>query len=291
MTTGNTMKMAGLFAALTGLLVLIGGFVGGAAGATLFLGISFLINFGTYWFSDKLALRMAGAKEVTEAEQPELHAMVSNLALQARLPKPRVYIVESDTPNAFATGRNPQHAAVAATTGIMTLLTRDELAGVMAHELAHIRNRDTLISTVVGSVAGAITWIAQMVQFSAIFGGMSGRDDEEGGSMAGALIMSILAPIAAVIIQMAISRSREFTADETGARILGDPLPLASALDKLQRGVQRRPMERGNPAMEHLYIINPFAGRNLGKLFSTHPDTQERIARLERMALQPSSLR
>ncbi len=291
MTTGNTIKMAGLFAALTGLLVLIGGFVGGAAGATLFLGISFLLNFGTYWFSDKLALKMAGAKEVTEAEQPELHAMVSNLALQARLPKPRVYIVESDTPNAFATGRNPTHAAVAATTGIMALLTRDELAGVMAHELAHIRNRDTLISTVVGSVAGAITWIAQMLQFSAIFGGMGGRDDEEGGSMAGALVMAILAPIAAMIIQMAISRSREFTADETGARILGDPLPLASALDKLQRGVQRRPMERGNPAMEHLYIINPFAGRNLGKLFSTHPDTQERIARLEHMALQPSSLR
>jgi heat shock protein HtpX len=281
------LKTAGLLAALTGLFVLIGQFVGGPAGATVFLIIAMIMNFTMYWFSDKLALRMAGAREASEAEAPELHAMVANLAQLARLPKPRVYIIESDTPNAFATGRDPKHSAVAVTTGIMELLSKDELAGVIAHELAHIRNRDTLISTVVGSVAGAITWIATMLQWSAIFGGF-GRDDEEGGNVIGMLAMAILAPIAAAMIQMAISRSREFSADATGARILGDPLPLASALEKLQLGVRRRPMAHANPAMEHLYIVNPFAGQNVAKLFSTHPPTEERIEKLQQMALQPS---
>ncbi|HEX5164087.1 MAG TPA: zinc metalloprotease HtpX [Thermomicrobiales bacterium] len=287
MTTANTLKTAGLLAALTGLFVVIGGYVGGVGGATVFLVLALVMNGVMFWFSDKLALKMAGAREVSEAEAPELHSMIGHLATLARLPKPRVYLIETETPNAFATGRSPKHSAVAVTTGIQRLLTRDELAGVIAHELAHIRHRDTLISTIVGSVAGAITWIGTMLQWSAIFGGM-GRDDENGGNAFGMLAMAILAPIAATIIQLAISRSREFSADAGGAQILGDPLPLASALEKLQMGNQRRPLAQGNPAMEHLYIVNPFGGRTVSKLFSTHPPTEERIAKLQQMALQPS---
>ena len=289
MTTGNTIKTAGLLATLTALFVLIGQFVGGAGGASIFFVIALVMNFGAWWFSDKLALRMAGAREVTPEEARDLHMMVEQLSQSANLPKPRVYIIENDSPNAFATGRDPKHAAVAVTTGIQSLLTRDELAGVMAHELAHIRNRDTLISTVVGTFAGAITWIANMLQWSAIFGGF-GRDDEEGGNPIAMIAMAILAPIAAMIIQFAISRSREFQADATGARILGDPLPLASALEKLQSGVARRPMMHANPATQHLYIVNPFAGQGVSKLFSTHPPTEERIEKLQQMALQPSRM-
>ena len=287
MTTGNTLKTVGLLTALTMLLMLIGQFVGGPSGAAIFLLIALVLNFGAWWFSDKLALRMSGAREVTEAEEPELHSMVEHLSMLARLPKPRVYVIENESPNAFATGRNPEHAAVAVTTGIQRLLSKDELAGVMAHELAHIRNRDTLISAVVATIAGAITWIANMLQWTAIFGGF-GRDDEEGGNIIGMLALAILAPIAAMIIQLAISRSREFSADATGARILGDPLPLASALEKLQSGVQHRPMAQTNPATQHLFIVNPIAGVRVSKLFSTHPPTEERVARLQQMALQPS---
>lgn len=288
MTTSNTVKTAALLAALTGLFLVLGTALGGIGGAVIALVFAALLNFGAYWFSDRLALRMAGAKEVTEAEEPELHAQVRRLATLARLPMPKVCIIETDTPNAFATGRNPQHSAVAVTTGIQRLLTRDELAGVIAHELAHIRNRDTLIATIVGSVAGAITWIAHMLQFSALFGGMSGDRDEEGaGGMVGALFVAILAPIAAAMIQMAISRSREFQADASGAKILGDPLPLARALEKLHAGVARRPMTRGNPATAHLYIVNPFAAGGVGKLFSTHPPVEERVGRLQAMALRP----
>lgn len=287
MTTGNMIKTAGLLTALTMLLVLIGQYVGGAGGAAFFLLIALVMNLGTWWFSDKLALRMSGAREVSPEEAPDLHATVEHLAMLARLPKPRVYIIENDSPNAFATGRNPEHAAVAVTTGIQRLLSKDELSGVIAHELAHIRNRDTLISAVVATVAGAITWIASMLKWGAIFGGM-GRDSEEGGNIVGMLALAILAPIAAMIIQLAISRSREFSADETGARILGDPLPLASALEKLQYGVQRRPMAKVSPATQHLFIVNPVAGMNVSKLFSTHPPTEERVARLQQMALQPS---
>lgn len=287
MTTGNTIKTVGLLTALTMLLMLIGQFVGGPSGAAIFLLIALVINFGAWWFSDKLALRMSGAREVSPAEAPDLHSTVEHLSMLARLPKPRVYIIENDSPNAFATGRNPEHAAVAVTTGIQSLLSKDELAGVIAHELAHIRNRDTLISAVVATIAGAITWIANMLQWTAIFGGF-GRDDEEGGNIIGMLALAILAPIAAMIIQLAISRSREFSADATGARILGDPLPLASALEKLQYGVQRRPMAKASPATQHLFIVNPVAGVNVSKLFSTHPPTEERVARLQQMALQPS---
>jgi heat shock protein HtpX len=286
MTTGNTLKVAGLLAALTALFVLIGQYVGGPGGASVFFIIALVMNGTMYWFSDRLALRMAGAREVTPAEEPDLHAQVEHLAMLARMPKPKVCVIDNDTPNAFATGRNPANSAVAVTTGIQQLLTKDELAGVIAHELAHIRNRDTLISTIVGTIAGAITWIATMLQWSAILGG---RDEEEGaGGMLGMLAMAVLAPIAAVIIQMAISRSREFSADATGARILGDPLPLASALEKLQYGVARRPMTQGNPAMEHLYIVNPLAGQTMSKLFSTHPPIEERVEKLQQMALQPS---
>lgn len=287
MTTGNTIKTVGLLTTLTMLLVLIGQYVGGAGGAAVFLLIALVMNMGAWWFSDKLALRMAGAREVSPEEAPELHSMVEHLAMLARLPKPRVYIIENESPNAFATGRNPEHAAVAVTTGIQHLLNKDELAGVLAHELAHIRNRDTLISAVVATVAGAITWIASMLKWGAIFGGF-GRNSEEGGNVVGMLALAILAPIAAMIIQLAISRSREFSADATGARILGDPLPLASALEKLQYGVQRRPMAKASPATQHLYIVNPVAGVNVSKLFSTHPPTEERVARLQQMALQPS---
>jgi heat shock protein HtpX len=286
MTTTNTLKVAGLLAALTALFVLIGQYIGGPGGASIFFVMALVMNGTMYWFSDKLALRMAGAREVTPQEASDLHAQVEQLAQLARMPKPRVYVIENDTPNAFATGRSPKHSAVAVTTGIQQLLTRDELAGVIAHELAHIRNRDTLISTIVGTIAGAITWIATMLQWSAILGG---HDDEEGsGGMAGMLAMAILAPIAAVIIQLAISRSREFSADATGARILGDPLPLASALEKLQHGVSRRPMTHTNPATEHLYIVNPFSGQGMSTLFSTHPPTSERVQKLQQMALQPS---
>jgi heat shock protein HtpX len=201
---------------------------------------------------------------------------------------PKVCIIETDTPNAFATGRNPQHAAVAVTTGIQSLLTPDELSGVIAHELAHIRNRDTLIATVVGAVAGAIAWIAQMIQFSALFGGMSGDNEEQGaGGMFGALFVSIIAAIAASMIQLAISRAREFEADASGARILGDPMPLARALEKLHAGVSRRPMTKGNPATAHLYIVNPFAAGGVSRLFSTHPPVEERVGRLQAMALRP----
>lgn len=287
MTTGNTIKTVGLLTTLTMLLVLIGQYVGGAGGAAVFLLIALVMNMGAWWFSDKLALRMAGAREVSPEEAPELHSMIEHLAMLARLPKPRVYIIENESPNAFATGRNPEHAAVAVTTGIQHLLNKDELAGVLAHELAHIRNRDTLISAVVATVAGAITWIASMLKWGAIFGGF-GRNSEEGGNVVGMLALAILAPIAAMIIQLAISRSREFSADATGARILGDPLPLASALEKLQYGVQRRPMAKASPATQHLYIVNPVAGVNASKLFSTHPPTEERVARLQQMALQPS---
>jgi heat shock protein HtpX len=288
MTTGNTLKITALMAALTGLLVLMGQFVGGVGGATVFFLIALVMNFAAFWFSDKLALRMAGAREVAEADAPELHALVSQLASLARLPKPRVYLIQSDSPNAFATGRSPKRSAVAVTTGIQQLLTRDELAGVIAHELAHIRNRDTLISTIVATFAGAITWIATMLQWSAIFGGFGRDEDEGGGNVVGMLAMAMLAPIAATIIQLAISRSREFSADATGARIMGDPLPLASALEKLQSGVARRPMLHANPSTEHLYIINPLTAGTVSKLFSTHPPIEERVARLQQLALQPT---
>ncbi|MCS6880602.1 MAG: zinc metalloprotease HtpX [Oscillochloridaceae bacterium] len=282
----NTFKTTILLAGLTALFIVIGGALGGQAGMIIALVIAVAMNMGAWWFSDKLALRMSGAREVSPAEAPELHQMVEVLSQRAGIPKPRVYIIESETPNAFATGRNPANGAVAVTTGIARLLTRDELAGVIAHELAHIKHRDTLISSIAATIAGAITMLADMAMWGMMFAGLTGQSDEEEGGgiaeMVGGILMMILAPIAAVIIQMAISRSREYLADAGGARILGDPLPLASALEKLEWAAGRLPMET-SPATSHMYIVNPLVG-GLAGLFRTHPDTAERIARLRSMA-------
>lgn len=282
----NTFKTTILLAGLTGLFVVIGGAIGGQFGMMIAFGFALVMNMGAWWFSDSLALKMSGAREVSPAEAPELHEMVEVLSARAQMPKPRVYVIESETPNAFATGRSPEKGAVAVTTGIARLLTRDELAGVVAHELAHIKHRDTLISSVAATIAGAITMIADMAMWSMIFSAFGGgNDEEEGGGlgeMVSGVLMMILAPIAAVIIQMAISRSREYAADAGGAQILGDPLPLASALEKLEWAAGRVPME-ASPATSHLYIVNPLVG-GLGNLFRTHPQTNERIARLRNMA-------
>lgn len=282
----NTFKTTILLAGLTALFIVIGGALGGQAGMIIALVLAVAMNMGAWWFSDKLALRMSGAREVSPAEAPELHQMVEVLSQRAGIPKPRVYIIESETPNAFATGRNPANGAVAVTTGIARLLTRDELAGVIAHELAHIKHRDTLISSIAATIAGAITMLADMAMWGMMFAGLTGQSDEEEGGgiaeMVGGILMMILAPIAAVIIQMAISRSREYLADAGGARILGDPLPLASALEKLEWAAGRLPMET-SPATSHMYIVNPLVG-GLAGLFRTHPDTAERIARLRSMA-------
>jgi heat shock protein HtpX len=239
------------------------------------------MNFFSYWFSDKIVLKMYGAHETTPADAPQLHQIVEELAREAGIPKPRVYIIPDDSPNAFATGRNPEHAAVAATEGIMRLLTPLELKGVLAHEIGHVRNRDILIQTIAATMAGAIMILADMARFGAIFG--MGRDNEEGGGgILGILVMSIIAPIAAMLIQMAISRSREYLADETGAHLAHNPESLARALEKLSLGVQRAPMD-ANPATAHMFIVNPLTGSSLMNLFSTHPPIEERVARLRAM--------
>lgn len=287
----NTFKATVLLATLTGLLLVTGSALGGQAGMVIAFGLAIAMNMGAWWFSDKIALRMSGAREVTPAEAPDLHRMVEELAARANLPKPRVYLIETDAPNAFATGRSPARSAVAATTGIMRLLTHEELAGVMAHELAHIKNRDTLIASIAATIAGAITMLAEMAQWALIFGmgGFAGDEEEGGGlgDMLGGLVMIILAPIAALLIQLAISRSREFSADAGGAEILGDPLPLASALQKLEAGANRAPLDV-NPATAPLYIVNPLKG-GLSGLFRTHPHTEERIRRLHTLA-RPEAL-
>lgn len=291
MQVWNTMKTTLLLAALTGLFVLVGSALGGRGGMIIAFGLAVVMNLGAWWFSDKLALKMSGARPVDATEAPNLHAMVEQLSLQARLPKPAVYLIENDTPNAFATGRSPEKGAVAVTTGLMRLLDRDELAGVIAHELAHIRNRDTLLSSLVATVAGAVTMIAEWAQWALIFGGLTGANDgeEEGGGLAGSILMLFLAPIAALIIQLAISRAREFKADADGAAILGDPLPLASALEKLEWSVKRQPPMAVNPSTSHLYIVNPVMG-GLAGLFRTHPATEQRIMRLRGMATSQVAL-
>ncbi len=281
----NTLKTTFLMALLTMLLVLAGGAIGGRGGMTFALIMAGVMNFVSYWFSDKIVLAMYGAKEVTEAEQPEFYGLVRQLAAQAAIPMPRVYVIPSETPNAFATGRNPEHAAVAATAGIMRILNHEELMGVMAHELTHVKNRDILISSVAATIAGAITYLAQMAQWAAIFGG--GRDrDEEGGGF-GLIIMAIVAPIAAMLIQMAISRSREFGADRGGAEVSGNPLYLANALRKLEMANRQIPMADASPATAHMFIVNPLTGGGLMSLFSTHPPMEERVRRLEEMAYGP----
>ncbi|MCK6627510.1 MAG: zinc metalloprotease HtpX [Anaerolineae bacterium] len=284
----NTFKVTLLLAALTGLFIVIGSAVGGQTGMVIAFGLAVLMNMGAWWFSDKIALKMSGAREVSPTEAPTLHRLVEHLAERANLPKPAVYIIDNDTPNAFATGRSPRHSAVAVTSGIMRLLSQDELAGVIAHELAHIKNRDTLISSIAATIAGAITMLADMATWAMIFGGFGGSEDEEEGGglgeLAGSLVFIVVAPLAALLIQMAISRSREFSADAAGARILGDAHPLANALEKLERSADRQPMEV-NPATSPLYIINPLRGGGLLGLFRTHPDTAQRIARLRAMKM------
>ena len=279
----NTIKTALLLGALTGLLMLIGGLFGGQNGVVIAFLFAMVMNFGSYWFSDKIVLSMYHAQPVTESEAPELYGMVKNLALRAQMPMPRVYIIPEDTPNAFATGRNEQHAVVAVTEGILRILGRDELEGVLAHELTHIRNRDILVGSIAATLAGAIVMLANMAQWAAMFGGGRSDDEEGGGSnIVSLILMAILAPLAATLIQMAISRSREYLADEGGARISGKPYGLAGALEKLGRASQAIPMD-ANPSTAHMFIVNPLTGRSLMNLFSTHPPIEERIARLRSM--------
>ena len=279
----NRLKTMLFLATLTALLLFVGQALGGRGGLMIALMFAGVMNFVAYWWSDKIVLRMYGAQEIDEAQAPELFAVVRRLAQQARIPMPRVYLIPQETPNAFATGRNPQNAAVAVTEGIMRLLDREELEGVLAHELSHVQNRDTLIMTVAATLAGALSHLANMAMWGAMFGG---RDDDEGGHPLGGLLGILVAPLAATLIQMAISRSREFLADEHGAHISGNPLALASALRKIEAWSQRIPMTAGSPATAHLFIINPFSGGGLVRLFSTHPSTEERIARLQALSRQ-----
>lgn len=282
----NRTKTMLLMAALTALVVFIGYALGGQTGLVLALLVAGAMNFASYWWSDKIVLRMYGAQEISERDAPELFRLVSDLTSRADMPMPKVYIIPEDTPNAFATGRNPQHAAVAVTEGLLRMLDRRELAGVLAHELAHVKNRDTLVMTVAASIGGALSMLANMAMWSSLFGSSS-DDDEEGSGLMGGLLGIIVAPIAASLIQMAISRSREFLADEAGAQMTGDPLALASALRKIESWSQQLPMHSGNPAMAHLFIISPFGGMSasgLLRLFSTHPSTEDRVSRLETLA-------
>ena len=277
----NTLKTTFLMALLTVILVLIGGAIGGRGGMTTAFLLAGGMNFFSYWFSDKIVLRMYGAQPVEERDNPRFYGIIRRLAERAGVPMPKVYIIQDDSPNAFATGRNPGHAAVAATTGIMRLLNDEELAGVMAHELGHVKNRDILISTLAATFAGAITFLAHMAQWGAMFGGGRGDDDE--GGIFGMIFMAILAPIAAMLVQMAISRSREFGADAAGAHISGNPLSLARALQKLELGSQQIPMN-ANAATAHMFIVNPLTGGGLMSLFSTHPPISERVHRLEEIS-------
>ena len=280
----NILKTTFLLSLLTILLIAMGGAVGGQGGMIIAFIMAAIMNFGSYWFSDKLVLRMYNAREITREVHPAFYGMVEQLAGRAGLPMPKVYIIPDESPNAFATGRSPAHAAVAATEGILRVLTPDELAGVMAHELAHVKNRDILISTIAATFAGAIAMIGNMLQWGAMFGAGQRDDDEGGGNLIGSLAMAIIAPIAAMLIQMAVSRSREYLADASGAEICGRPLALAGALRKLHTASQTIPMVAARPATAHMFIVTPLAGRSLMSLFSTHPPMEERISRLEALA-------
>lgn len=277
----NNIKTMLLLVMLTLIFVTAGAAMGGKNGMTIGLIFALGMNLFSYWFSDKIVLKMYRAREVSEAEAPELYGVVRRLAQKAEIPMPRVYIINQDQPNAFATGRNPNHAAVAVTTGIMRLLSHEELMGVIGHELAHVKHRDILIGTIAATFAGAISYLAQMAQWAMIFGGNRG-DDDEGGSPVAAIVMMIVGPIAAMIVQMAISRSREYVADEGGASISGNPRYLSGALRKLDSASKKIPMN-ANPATSHMFIVSPLSGGGILKLFSTHPPIEERIARLESM--------
>jgi heat shock protein HtpX len=278
----NIFKTGLLLAVLTAMLVVIGGAIGGQQGMVIAFVLALAMNFFSYWFSDKIVLAMYQAQPIDERQAPELYAMIRRLAQRAQIPMPRIYLIPTDTPNAFATGRNPEHAAVAVTEGIMRILDQDELEGVLAHELSHVKNRDVLISTIAATLAGAITYLAHMAQWAAIFGGRRDEDEEGGSSPIAMIAMAIVAPIAAMLVQMAVSRAREFQADATGAQLAGRTWGLAKALEKLQMAQQVVPMA-ANPATAHLFIVNPLSGRALMNLFSTHPPMEERIARLRAM--------
>ena len=281
---GNMLKTGLLLVVLTAIFLLVGEAAGGRNGMVMAFGFAVLMNAGAYWFSDRIVLRMYGAQEVSEAEAPELHGIVRRLATAARVPMPKVYLIPNDSPNAFATGRNPAHAAVAVTRGILRILSRDELEGVLAHEMAHVRNRDILVGTVAATLAGAVMMLARFAQFAAIFGGGGDRDREGGGGIFGLLALAILAPIGALLVQMAVSRSREYLADETGARFCGNPGALAGALEKISHASKRVPLE-ASPATAHMFIMSPLSGGGLRSLFSTHPPVEKRIERLR--AIRP----
>lgn len=276
----NGFKTALLMTLMMMLFLFVGNILGGETGLMIAFVFSILMNFGSYWFSDKIVLKMYRAKEVDYNEHPELHNIVENLASKAMIPKPKIYIMENPTPNAFATGRNPQNAAVAVTTGIMKILNKDELEGVIAHELAHIKNKDILIGTIAATLVGTITFIARMAGWAAMFGG---RDDDEGNGISDLALM-ILAPVIAILIQLAISRSREFLADESGAAISGKPNGLASALNKLSEASKIVPMKNAGTSSAHMFIVNPLSGKSFTKMFSTHPPMEERIKRLQEIA-------
>lgn len=267
---------------MTVLLIFVGAAIGGRSGMIFAFGLAVIMNFGSYWFSDKIVLRMYGAQPVSEAQAPELYSIVRTLTQKAGMPMPKVYIIPEETPNAFATGRNAEHAVVAVTQGILRILSREELTGVIGHELSHIRHRDMLTGTIVATIAGAISMLAQMAQWAMIFGG-GRRDDDRDGSPIAALVMMIVAPIAAMLVQMAISRTREYEADKGGAGLSGNPEWLASALLKLERGTQLIPMNDAKPATAHMFIVNPLTGGGLMKLFSTHPPIADRVKRLREM--------
>jgi heat shock protein HtpX len=273
-----------LMAALTALFLLVGHALGGQNGLMLALGLAAIMNFGTYWFSDRIVLRMHAAQEIAEHEAPALHQIVQTLAMRAGIPVPKIYIIDEDSPNAFATGRDPNHAAVAVTRGLLRLLSREELEGVLAHEIAHVRNRDTLVMAIAATLAGALSTIANMAMWTTMLGGghSDGEREEGAGPFAG-LIGILVAPLAAMLIQMAISRSREFVADENGAQLTANPAALARALNKIQAISHRLPMETGSPATAHMFIMNPFTGGALVQLFNTHPSTEARVARLMEM--------
>jgi heat shock protein HtpX len=279
----NTLKTTLLLGVLTGLLLWIGQYFGGSQGLVVALVFAAVMNLGSYWFSDRIVLTMYGARPLSDQDAPELFRIVRELATAAQMPMPRVYLIPSESPNAFATGRNPEHAAVAVTEGIMRLLSADELRGVLAHELSHVRNRDTLISAVAATLAGVVMMIARMAQWAAIFGGMRRDDRDDGEGVLGFLFLVIVAPLAAMLIQLAISRSREYQADATGARLSHAPGSLAAALEKIAAVSGRIPLPAG-PATAHLWIVNPLRGNWLANLFSTHPPIEERIRRLRTMA-------
>lgn len=279
----SMLKTTLLLGALTGLIMLIGGVLGGRGGLEIAFVLAIAMNFFSYWFSDKMVLRAYNAQPLDNASAPELYSIVNELAVQAGIPMPRLYLIDTDTPNAFATGRNPNHAAVAVTRGIMRICNREELKGVIGHELSHVLNRDILISSIAATLAGVVMMVASMMRWAALFGGFGGRDDNDRGGLE-MIAIALLAPVAAAMIQLAISRTREYQADASGARLSHHPEYLASALRKLEAANERLPMADATPATAHLFIVNPFSSGLFARLFSTHPPIEERIRRLERMA-------